>query len=246
MSKILDKLKEKVVAKKLFGIIAGPRLGGKSTLAGTLPGRTLLLQATVLESGSESATTLAKQLGNHLDVLSFSSLDELAGYLVELRTDTTFDNVVVDSLSAITDMKYDEPKIKTLVKVDNWAAFREIGDAATVVILALKGLTYPDKATKPKNTFLTCALAVKQDKNGTVVDVTLECKGNVAASNVTKYGEAVVIVLPPSSPEGHHRLLTKSVDVWPARVDGVLREANPGMIEPANLAKVLAMKGASA
>ena len=50
--------------KRLFCVVAGPRLGGKTTIAGTLPGKTLLLQAAVLESGSRSALKLARERGN--------------------------------------------------------------------------------------------------------------------------------------------------------------------------------------
>jgi hypothetical protein len=247
MSTLNERLAAKAPpTKKMFGIVAGQRLAGKTTIVGTLPGKTLLLQAAVLESGSESAQELAKKHGNELKVLNFSTIEELNGLLKELRTDTIFDNVVVDSLSAITDIKYSEPKVRALVKTDNWAAFREIGETATAIILALKELTYPEKTAAPKTAWLTCALSIKQDKNGQVIDVSLDCKGNVATSSVTKYGEAVVTVMPPQyteTGEGHHRLLTKTLDVWPARVDGVLKENNPGVIEPASLAAVLALKG---
>jgi hypothetical protein len=246
MSSILNRLKEnQPKPKKLFGIIAAPRLGGKTTTIGTLPGRTLLMQSEVRESGSESAKALAAQLGHKLDVLNFSSLGELFEILTELKDDTEFDNVAVDGLSAITEMKYEDPKMRELIKRDNWAAFREIGDTATSVIMALKALTYSESAAKPKNTFLTVALSLKQDKNGEVVDVSLDVKGNVATSAVTKFGEAVLTILPPSGPrgEGDYKLLTRTMDVWPARVDGVLRENNPGVIEPADLRKVLELRG---
>jgi hypothetical protein len=244
---ILDRVNNKSPkGKKLFGIVAGARLAGKTTLVGTLPGKTLLLQATIHESGSESAVALAKKSGNQLDVVNFDSITDLETLIKELRNDKVYDNVVVDSLSAVTEMKYSEPAIKKMIKIDNWAAFREIGECTTAVILALKELTYPDRVTMPKNTFLTCALSIKLDKAGVVVDVSLDCKGNVATSNVTKYGEAVVIVAAPlvgeNGAKGKHRLLTKSVDVWPARIDGILDEDNPGIIEPASLTAVLALK----
>jgi hypothetical protein len=243
---VLAKLKKNsgTHAKGLFGIVAGPRLGGKTTLAGTLPGKTLMLQAAVHESGSESAKAKAAEMGHELEVVNFTTVDDLQSVIKELMSDDEYDNVYVDSLSALTDMKLREPLIAKLVKTDNWGAFREIGNAATEVILGLKELTYSEKAKRPKNVFLTAALSIKTDKNGAVVDVSLECKGNVAVTAVTKFGEAVVTVLPAQqTEEGEipHRLITKTQDFWPGRIDGILSHQNPGEL-PADLSAVLALR----
>jgi len=244
---ILQRLKDQqsTEEKKLFAIIAGPRLGGKSSLAGTLPGRTLMLQVAVLESGSKSAKALAEQRGNQIDVLNFSTRTELLEIIQELATDKEYDSIYVDGLSALGDLIVKEPKIIAKMKSDNWAAFREIGELTTETILKLKELTYPSKTAKPKAVFLTCALKIRQDKAGVIVDVDLETKGNVAVSQVTKLGEAVLTVLPPLKTEQGdtgHRLITKTEDVWPGRIDGILAERNPGVIAPADLAMVLKLR----
>jgi hypothetical protein len=246
---ILDRLNKqaKSEGKKLFAVVAGPRLAGKTTLAGTLPGKSLLLQAAVLESGSESAKALATLRGAELAVLTFTSVAELKEIIADLRTDTAFQNVYVDGVSALTEMKVTEPKIAAKMKTDNWAAFRELGDDMRSLLKELKELTYSEKAKLPKNVFLTCALAVKLDKNGTIVDVSLEAKGNVTVTEITKLGEAVLTVMPPvrtEQGEGQHRLITKSQEWWPGRIDGLLADKNPGVIEPADLSKVLELRGA--
>ncbi len=232
--------------KRIFGVVAGPRLGGKSSLAGTLPGRTLMLQAAVLESGSESAKALAERCGNEIDVVNFSTTEELMEVIKELKSDDSYDNVYVDGLSALSDLRLREPKLAALLKKDNWAAFRELGDSLTETILALKELTYASKVTKAKNVWITCALKIKQDKNGAIVDVELECKGNVGVTSITKFGEAVVTVLPPIPVEGGgdtgHRLITKTTEVWPGRIDGLLADSNPGEVTPADLSKVLQLR----
>ncbi len=241
---ILDRLKaqDNQEGKKLFGVVAGPRLGGKSTLAGTLPGKTLMLQVAVLESGCESAKALAAKLGHALDVLSFTSMDDLGSIVKELVTDTTYDNIYIDGLSALTDIKLREPRIAALVKKDVWAGYRELGEDVNAVLLAMKSLTYAANTKKPKNVIVTCALAVKTGTNGNITDVSLEAKGNVAVSSVTQLGEFVVTVLPPIATETGstgHRMLTRTVDgIWPGRADGVLDEDNPGMIAPANLGEL--------
>jgi hypothetical protein len=246
---VLERLRKQSApqGKKLFTIVTGQRLSGKTTVAGTLPGRTLMLQAAVLESGSDSAKELAERNGYELEVVNFANADDLLAVLKELETDTAYDHVFVDGLSAITEQKYRDPQVKKLIKNDNWSAFREIGGTADDVILQLKALTYPEKVKKPKATFLTCALKVKLDKAGTVVDVELECKGNMAVSSVTKLGEAVVTVIPPTTTESGvtpHKLITKSQDFWPGRIDGLLADQNPGEIVPADLGKLLALRGA--
>lgn len=243
---VLAKLKKNTTAhaKGMFGVVAGPRLGGKTTLAGTLPGKTLMLQAAVHESGSESAKAKAAEMGNDLEVVNFSSVEELQAVIKELLTDDEYDNIFVDGLSAITELKLKEPTMVKLMKADNWACFREVGSAATDTILGLKELTYGEKAKHPKNVFLTVALAIKQDKNGQIVDVSLECKGNVAVTAVTKFGEAVLTVLPAQqTEEGEipHRLITKTQDFWPGRIDGLLSHQNPGEL-PADLSAVLALR----
>ncbi len=244
---ILAKLKAQSGAegKKLFCVVAGPRLGGKTTLSGTLPGKTLLLQAAVLESGSASAVSLAERNGFQLDVVNFTNTDELLAVLKELETDTEYDSVYVDGLSAITEQKLRDPKIAKAIKVNVWDGYRELGEAASEIILQLKALTYSEKAKKPKDAFLTCALKIKQDKAGNVIDVELEAKGNVAVSAVTKLGEAVVTVLPAQKGENGveipNRLITKTTDFWPGRIDGLLSDQNPGEME-ADLGKVLELR----
>jgi hypothetical protein len=244
MSVLARLKKQQVASKKLFAVVAGPRLAGKSSLAGTLPGKTLMLQAAVLESGSESAKALAERNGYELDVVNFSTADELMEVLKEMKTDDEYDNVFVDGLSALSELRLREPKLATLLKNDNWAAFRQLGESLTEAILALKELTYAEKAKSPKNVFLTCALKIKQDKSGAIVDVELECKGNVGVTSVTKFGEAVVTVLPPIATEDGttgHRLITKSQDVWPGRIDGLLSDQNPGEL-PADLSQVIKLR----
>lgn len=233
-------------AKPIFGVVAGQRLHGKTTLAGTLPGRTLLLQARVLESGSESAKALAKRNGFQLDVANFSSVEELLSVMTELKTDTTYDNIYVDGLSALTELKMLEGRMVILAKNDAWEAYRELAAAVRKTLLAAKELSYPDKAKKAKHTWVTCALAVKLDKGGTIIDVELEAKGRVAVTEITKLAEVVVTIRPPETDEQGktrgHRLLTQSDGVWPARIDGILAGDTAGFIEPADLGKLIALR----
>ena len=228
--------------KKMFAVVAGQRLSGKTSLAGTLPGKTLLLQAAIYESGSKSAVKLAEKQSNELSILTFHNTLELRDIVKELAADSEFDNIYVDGVGSITDMKMSEPKMIAAAKADVWGAYRVLGDEMRVMLHELKALTYPTKSPKPKNVFITCALEIKQDKGGAIVDVSLQAKGNIAVSEITRLGEAVITCLAPTPTEkgmSEHRLLTKTDGVFPGRIDGLLPEENPGVIEPASLATVL-------
>lgn len=224
---------------KLFAVVAGQRCSGKTTLAGTLKGKTLLLQASVWESGAESAKKLAAQLGNDLTAYGFESLPELHTILKELETDEVYDNVFVDGLSAITEIKYREPAVVAMSKKDTWAGWRAIAEESTDVILQLKSLTYKSKTKKNKNVFLTIAIDVKADPNGMPVEVEMVAKGQVAISNVSKFAAGVLTVALMNGEKGVERkLITRNTGVFAGRLEGLLDSANPGIMN-ANLSEVL-------
>ncbi len=243
---ILDRLKkqESPDNKKLFGVLLGTRTSGKTTTVATLSGRTLLLQAAVLESGSDSAVALAKELGNDLSVLTFESATELAQILKELLTDENFDNVAIDSLSAITELIYRTPEVARMTTKNVWDGFRLIGDKSSEIIMQAKALTYASMTTKPKHVWMLCAIDASHDAQGNINEVKLISKGNMAVSVVSKLGEAVITVLPPvPGDDGQpRRLITKSQGFFPGRVDGLLDHNNPGIIAPASLDAVIKLR----
>ena len=224
--------------QKFFGIIAGKRLGGKTTLAGTLPSKTLMLQAEVYESGAISASRLAKKNGNELVVRSFDSLRSLDDYIAKLKDDESYENVYVDGFSAMTEMKSREFDYVELAKRNVWDAFSLLGQQIGDTLIALKKLSYPNYAKKPKNIFVTTALRVKVDSNGHQ-DVELEGVGRVAVTSVTKLGDHVLTIVNDTNEDGSttRKLITKSRGVWPGRLSGVLDDDNPGVLPP-DLSKI--------
>jgi hypothetical protein len=244
---ILNKLrKNQNKDGKLFGVVAGARLSGKTTIAGTLPGTTLLLQADLQEAGSESALALAKEKGNTLEVVNFSNHYDLLDLLTELYEANEFDNIYIDGISALTEMIYEAPETQALKKKDGFAAFQMIGDTMKNILLKAKKLTLGSSGN-PANVFLTMALKPKLDKAGNQVDVDTEVKGNVTVSHVTKLCP-VVIVLGAIDREGiddntgkpfrERRMLTRSYQYWPARIDFLLDHQNPGKL-PCDLNEVI-------
>lgn len=218
--------------KKFFAIVAGPRLGGKTTLAGTLPGRTIMLQAAVKESGSRSARRLAKLRGNDLTVETFADLPNLFVKLAAIAGSPEYDHVYIDGYSAINEMKWREEDVQKYARRGDkavWDAYRVHGDYLDNLVERIKMLTESD-AEHPKNVFLTCALRVKEEGQ----DVELEAKGRMAVTAITKLGEAVVTVLnvPREGGALERVMLTKDHGKWPGRVDGILDDENPGVIAP--------------
>mgnify|MGYP001598300851 CR=1 FL=1 len=218
----------------VFCIVAGPRLGGKSTLAGTLPGKTVMLQAAVLETGSRSALALARKLGNKLEVVQFNDLvDFRTKYEAALKSDC--DSIYIDGYAAINDLRWAGADIQAAFKKNNFEAFGKHGDEMTKLCLYIKA------GVSAKNIFLTCAMKLKQDKEKDEQDVVCEVNGKIAATSLTKLGECVVSVMMVQTESGPRRVMvTKTMDKWPGRVDGVLDDDNPGVCVP-DLSIVLRM-----
>jgi hypothetical protein len=218
----------------MFGVIAGPRLGGKTTLAGTLPGSTLLLQAALLETGSRSAQVLAKKRNADLTVETFRDLTHLRAEIDKIKSgEKQYDNYYFDGLSAITDLRYKQSDIQQMCKKNVWEGFGKLGEDVNALLLEMKEI-----ADSGANVFITCALKVNKEGG----DVELETKGKMAVTAITKLGEAVltVMLLPVEGGGEKRMLITKSAGQWPGRIDGILDEDNPGIMEP-DLTKVLAL-----
>ncbi len=212
--------------KPLFAVIAGPRLGGKTTISGTLPGKTHMLQAAVLESGSRSAQVLAKRRGNELIVEEFDDLVDLWPKLDKaFKSDA--DHIFIDGYSAINDLRWGMDDVQRVHKNNAFQAYDVHGQDMVKLLRRIKEYSYGDK-----NVFITCALKVEAKDNA--VDVRLECKGKMAVTEITKIGEAVLTValLPSEGGVLKRTLITKSVDSWPGRIDGILDDQNPTTMEP--------------
>lgn len=222
------------MSKKLFAVVAGPRLGGKTTLAGTLPGKTCLLQAAVHESGSRSAQALARKRGNTLVVEEFTDLVDFWPKL-QAAYETDADHIYIDGFSAINDMRWGQDDIQRCHKNNAFQAYDLHGQDMVKLLRRIKEYSYGNK-----NIFITCALRVDQTGNA-APDVKLEAKGKMGVTEITKIGEAVLTVASFPSEEGPKRvLITRTVDNWPGRIDGVLDEDNSVTMAP-DLAQVLAL-----
>jgi len=171
---------------------------------------------------------LAKRNGHSLSVEDFTSLLDLRAKLEVLKADPTLDHIYIDGYTAINDMRWRSADIQSSFKANPFTAYGRHGDDMTALVQWVK-----EGTESSKNVFLTCALKASKSTGGTVVDVELECKGQMAVTAITKMGEAVVTVLQVNTESGPQRMLvTRSFDSWPGRIDGLLDDGNPGMIAP--------------
>jgi len=242
---ILAKYAKDSVNKGSFIILKGTRLSGKSTISGTLKGKTILAQAALLETGSNSAISLAKSLKNELVVLEFKTVDELLEIIKEFKDLKEFDNLVIDGITAITELKYREPRINRKVTGGGngmWDGFREIVEATEALIESCKSIT----ETYNKNIVLTLSLDPKFDSTGDLIELVPIMKGNATLGKLDRYGNNAVVVRCKQTDKGEvvRELVTKNSGPYTARIDSLLDENNPGIIA-ADLSKLINLiKGA--
>lgn len=238
---ILSKYAKSKDSKGIFAIIKGTRLSGKSTLAGTLPGKSILAQAALLETGSNSAESLAKKLNNSLTVLEFKTVEELLDIVKEFSTMKDYANLYIDGITAITELKYKEPRINRKVNGGGnlvWDGFREIAEATEGFIEACKGIT----ETTTKNIFLTLSLDPKHDSSGDVIELTPITKGQATLGKLERYGNNTVVIRCRTTDKGEtvREILTKNHQPYTARIDSLLDDNNPGVL-PADLTQLISL-----
>jgi len=232
---ILDKYKP-APSKGLFSLITALRLGGKSTLAGTLPGKTAYVQAAWRETGRESAVKLSEKLGNNITCAEFENLVDLDKIINEVIASKEFDHLYIDGLTAISHQVGDLPQVDAIMNRDQWKGFAEVNKHMASFIRNLKQVS----VKTDMNIFLTLALKYEANKAG-LMEMTPDCYGKAYLSLFTGMGPAVLAVnnYIDENGEAQHELITKSDGMYSARIDSILTEDNPGKIRPASLATVL-------
>lgn len=230
---IADRIKAKKKESGHFIVVAGERLSGKSTIAGTLPGKTLYLFGNVYESGYESAVALAKRNGNKMDALTFKDLKDL----VDILSDdiSGYDNIFIDGISAVSAMKADEPLVEKLAQTNVWDAYKKIGDSMRDFIFLCKEIS-----TTGKNVITTLALAPETNANGTLTGLKPVTKGKVVLQEISGRVPIFVTLRLVDGDNGVTRreMVTLSDSIYPGRIDSLLDDNNPRVME-ADLGKLL-------
>jgi hypothetical protein len=230
---IADRIKKIKKESGHFIVVASERMVGKTTIAGTLPGKTLFLFAKVYESGYQSAATLAKQNSKDLTALEFVDLKDL----VDILSDdlSAYDNIFIDGISAVSAMKADEPAIEKLAKVNVWDAYKLIGDSMRDFIFLCKEIS-----TTGKNVITTLALTPELNANGALIALKPVTKGKVVLQEISgKVPIFVTLRLVEGENGGTRReMVTLSDNLYPGRIDSLLDNSNPKIMD-ADLGKLL-------
>jgi hypothetical protein len=227
---LLQAIQEEQKASGRLIVIGGKRLDGKTTLCGTLPGKTLLLYHKTLETGYKAAMKLAKKNGNDLTKAGFSTLEELVEHLQEGVT-MDFDHIYIDGCSSVAELKLKTLKANKKPKESIWDLYAELGQTMTNLLLLMK----QQADITGINMFIT--LAYKTNNDGSLE---ADLHGNVTMASIKKLCPTVMAVTNTFDEDGKMEriLITKSNAEYPARVDGFLDDENPGQF-PANLETVL-------
>ena len=234
---ILDELRKKKSnsGAGLFGIITGFRTSGKSTIAGTLPGKTLMLQAAVRETGSNSAIALAAERKNHLEILSFDTVPELMAMIHDFHKHP-FDNLFIDGISAITEIRFEEPEIQAITLKNQWDGYAAVKKTMHTAIFDAKKVS----VDHGKHVFMTLAIDPVLNEAGAIVEMKPNLVGRATLQEIKKYGNAVMVVRSRLGDKGEtiRELVTKNDGPYSARIDTLLDHENPGTM-PADLSIVL-------
>lgn len=224
----------------IFGVVGGFRLGGKTTLAGTLPGKTILLYADLLETGYKAAIALAKKEGNDLEAVPFTGLSDLVAKLAEYANLDKVDNIYIDGISAVCEMKMEEEEVQKLKKKNVWDAFGLLAVATRKLILLCKEIA----TTNGKAIFITLPYKSKLDANGSITKVEADILGHATINSITKLCPIVLAVGSDYNDDGEKTrvLYTESTEFIPARIDHILDEDNPKKL-PANFKEVFKLLG---
>lgn len=225
---ILDRINTDAARTGIVSIIAGARFSGKTTLAGTLTGNTLLLQAKAIEAGYGAAKELAVSNGNKLDSIEFETLEDLNGLLAE-ASNLDYNNIYIDSMSAVTDMRMSEPYMVKMEKLDRWKAYGLLANEMKDLIINCKNVA----SNTGKNVFITLALEEVLSPEGYVTAVKPITKGQKVMDYIKGMCPVFVTsrVVYDDKNNLIRQLVTKSDGPYPGRIGTKLDANNPGILE---------------
>ena len=236
---------QKQETEKPYILVVGRSSAGKTTLSGTLSGRTLLIQPKGKERGAQTAISMAKTRGNEVVAVSVSSVSEILQLAEELKTDKSFDSIYLDGLTALTFLVAEDPIISELLEAKKGSAnpflgYEKIRAEVAKVNKALSELTYAS-VTKPKNVIVTLAIDIKTDMNGAPLECVPAMRGKASFTEFTRPSPTIVTLASRQTEQGLERiLLTANNGIFLGRVNGILDEVNPKVIEP-DLSKLLSL-----
>jgi hypothetical protein len=150
----------------------------------------------------------------------------------------------VDGYTALTFLSADDPEIAKVLegKTGNvFAAYDKIRNDIAKIHKAFADLTYAATAKKPKVVCFTLAVDTKTDASGSAIEMVPVLKGKASLAEFTRPAPTIVSLAARQTENGLERImLTSNASHYVARVNGILDEVNPKVIEP-DLSKLLSL-----
>ena len=160
---------KEVTSERAYMLIAGDSGIGKTSLAKTLDGNTLIISA---ESG------LLSLKGSDIDVWELENFQDFREALLEV-SNTDYDNIYIDSLTEIMELLVDDMK----GKYEGFKLWGEYTDTAIKVLKYLRDL-------KGFNIYFTCL--TKQEKDGMVLVDKFDFSGSKIQDKIKSYFDEVI------------------------------------------------------
>lgn len=209
---MIKSLSEHFEVTRVVGIIAGPSGIGKTTLAGTLEGKTLIASA---ESGLLCLKKLPKEKWDDIDVWEIKNINDLKEFFLECvkpETKRKYDNLFIDSLTEIgerilKELK-DDPKLgddKMMLRM-----YGKFNDDFANYIKALRDM-------KPYNVWYTCL--TKFEKDGLTMKEEFNFPGAKTKDSIKGWMDIVLKYESVTKEEKTHRYLITDIEANPLAKD---------------------------
>ena len=181
--------------------IAGGPGAGKTTLAASLPGKTLLVSA---EAGLRSLGRLGREATAHVDVVEVADLATLGEVVRHLKATHEYEWAAFDSLSEIAEIILVAEKAKTK---DPRAAYGELIDVMTKTVRVLRDL--------PCGVLFTMKVAAIVDDEGRSTGLAPMMPGARLAQSVPYLLDELWLL--DVAPDGSRRLHTSTTPRFAAK-----------------------------
>ena len=165
--------------------------------------------------------------------------------MIEALIEAGYETIYIDGMSGLTELLSRTSTFKEKSKKDKWDAWSWLAEEVEDVILSTK--RYADQ--QGINIFYTVAIKPDEDKAGNLIGYSQEIKGNKTSKNIKAIFPIVVTLVHNVNEEGDIQdaplMLTKTQGLHTARIDYILAERNPGVLEAdlSQLIKLIRMGG---